>query len=144
MVETSSSFEMICDDGETSREVVESRPVRVTREAESALAVPSATPKRSAPDDGSAQGEIEPVAAEDAGDDEWVTILRRTRDPKLTWVELELRRLGLGTRRLGQTFPPMLQVKTRDADTAVSFLTAPLNGTDLTLDDLDDDSSAFG
>ncbi|HEY0590949.1 MAG TPA: hypothetical protein VGF40_04235 [Thermoanaerobaculia bacterium] len=143
MVETSSSFEMICDD-ETSREVVGRRPAPATRDPEPALAVPPATPNPPPPAGGRAQGEIEPVPAEDAGDDEWVTILRRTRDPKLTWVELELRRLGLGTRRLGQTFPPMLQVKKRDADTAVSFLTAPLNGTDLTLDDLDDDSSAFG
>ncbi len=85
----------------------------------------------------------EPAAAV-PGADAWVTILRRTRDPKLAWVESELRRRGVVTRRVPQTYPPALQVLAESADAAIGFLTAPLNGTDLTLDDLDDDSSAFG
>jgi hypothetical protein len=87
--------------------------------------------------------DAEPVGVA-ARADAWVTILRRTRDPKLSWVEAELRRLGVETRRITETYPPILQVPAQSADTAIDFLTAPLNGTDLTLDDLDDDSSAFG
>lgn len=144
MYDTSSSFEMICDVEETSLERVESRPAPAARDPEPAVAVDPAPPALPAPDAQPAQADHPAVATSGADEEEWVTILRRTRDPKLTWVERELCRLGLGTRRVGQTFPPMLQVKKRDADTAVAFLTAPLNGTDLTLDDLDDDSSAFG
>jgi hypothetical protein len=141
---TSSSFEMICDVEETSLELVESRPAPTASDPESAVARDSAAPALPEPDEQVAQAEDPAVATSGADEEEWVTILRRTRDPKLTWVERELCRLGLGTRRIGQTFPPMLQVRKRDADSAVAFLTAPLNGTDLTLDDLDDDSSAFG
>lgn len=42
---------------------------------------------------------------------EWVTITRRTNDPKLKWLEGQIRKLRIPTRRCGESFhAPIMQV----------------------------------
>jgi hypothetical protein len=42
---------------------------------------------------------------------EWVTVCRRTNDPKLAWIERELITLGIASRRHGESFhAPILEI----------------------------------
>lgn len=62
----------------------------------------------------------------------WVTFTRRTNDPKLAWLERELKRNGIKSRRNGESWhAPILEVKERDLHAAWEIL--------LPIDDIADD-----
>jgi hypothetical protein len=43
---------------------------------------------------------------------EWVTLTRRTNDPKLAWLQKQLAKRGVESRRNGESFhAPILQVR---------------------------------
>jgi len=67
---------------------------------------------------------------------EWVQFTKRTNAPKLTWLVLELRRLGIPCRLNGASFhAPLLQVLERDRDRAWSILNP--------VDDIPDEDLCF-
>ena len=59
----------------------------------------------------------------------WVTLTRRTNDPKLKVIEACLDELGISYRRRGESFhAPILEVMEKNADSAQRLLNAPLGG----------------
>ena len=68
--------------------------------------------------------------------DVWVTLCRRTNDPKLAWLEAELTRMRIPNRRNGESFhAPILEVESHKLDAAYDVLRP--------VDDLPDDYSGF-
>lgn len=66
----------------------------------------------------------------------WVTFTRRTDDPKLAWLERQLQREGIESRRNGKSaHAPILEVHEHDLDAAWEILD--------TVDDMDDDDPMF-
>lgn len=62
----------------------------------------------------------------------WITFTRRTEDPKLVWLEAQLLKAGIPSRRAGYTYhAPILEVPEEFEDAAEQIL-APV-------DDIDDD-----
>ena len=58
----------------------------------------------------------------------WVTLTRRTNDPKLAWLERRLTLAGIDSRRQGESFhAPILQVPEADEDLAWDILD-PVDG----------------
>jgi hypothetical protein len=69
-------------------------------------------------------------------EDQWVTLCRRTVDPKLAWLENELHRAGIKTKRDGESFrASILKVQKKDEDKAWKIL-GPI-------DDMRDDNPKF-
>jgi hypothetical protein len=69
--------------------------------------------------------------------DEWVRFTKRTNDPKLKWLEGELAKRGIKSRRAGESWhAPILQVMRKDLDAAWKILTP--------VDDVPDDDPRFG
>ena len=63
----------------------------------------------------------------------WVTLCKRTDDPKLEWLELTLALAGIETRRNGRSFhAPILEVRASDEDAAWAVLNP--------IDDIPDDA----
>lgn len=61
---------------------------------------------------------------------EWVTFTRRTDDPKLAWLERQLERRGIPSRRHGHSWhAPILQVPKSRLDDAWEVLTPELDET---------------
>jgi hypothetical protein len=53
----------------------------------------------------------------------WVMFTKRTEDPKLSWLECELDKKGISSRRHGESFhAPILQVQAKDLDRAWKVL----------------------
>jgi hypothetical protein len=75
----------------------------------------------------------------------WVTLCRRTNDPKLRWIEDSLSRMGIPHRRRGESFhAPILEVPEYGLERADAFLQSPVGGEDnATVDDIDDDDPRF-
>lgn len=80
----------------------------------------------------------------------WVTLCRRTNDPKLAWLERLFAYNGIWTRRHGESFhAPILQVRVQDEPKAWDLLSAPGRGFGLrvrpnvSLDDVPDDHRDF-
>lgn len=68
---------------------------------------------------------------------DWRTFTRRTEDPKLAWLERELKRVGIPSRRRGRSFhAPILEVRRRDLARAWEVLDP--------VDDVPDDDPMFG
>jgi hypothetical protein len=68
---------------------------------------------------------------------QWILFTKRTGDPKLLWLECELRRRGIPCRRRGESFhAPILEVPAAKLDAAWAVLTSEL-------DELPDDAPAF-
>jgi len=66
----------------------------------------------------------------------WVNFTRRTDDPKLAWMQNELAKLGIESRRYGHTLhAPILQVRKKDWDRSMEFL--------YTIDNIPDDDEQF-
>lgn len=66
----------------------------------------------------------------------WVRLCKRTNDPKLGWLELQLALLGIKSRRNGESFhAPILEVRKGDLDAAWAIL-GPV-------DDIPDDDPRF-
>ncbi len=67
---------------------------------------------------------------------EWVEFTRRTNDPKLGWLQVELDNVGIPNKREGESFhAPILKVMRKDLDTAEELLDS--------VDDVPDDSPRF-
>jgi hypothetical protein len=67
---------------------------------------------------------------------QWVMFTKRTNDPKLAFLEKELARHGIKSRRNGESFhAPILEVKRKDLDKAWTILTP--------IDVIDDDDPRF-
>ena len=63
---------------------------------------------------------------------EWITLCKRTEDPKLAWLERRLTEAAIPSRRAGASFhAPILQVNKEDESAAWDILTP--------VDDLPDD-----
>lgn len=68
---------------------------------------------------------------------EWTTLLRRTNDPKLSWLEGLFAENGIPTRRNGESFhAPIMEVPQEHEETAWALLTPEL-------DEMPDDSPKF-
>lgn len=66
----------------------------------------------------------------------WVRFTKRTEDPKLKWLEAELKRHGIKSRRNGESWhAPILEVKQKDLDAAWKILDP--------VDDVPDDDARF-
>lgn len=66
----------------------------------------------------------------------WVLFTKRTNDPKLKWIEEELAKLGIESRRNGESWhAPILEVQLKDLPAAERML-API-------DDIPDDDPRF-
>jgi hypothetical protein len=67
---------------------------------------------------------------------EWVQLTKRTEDPKLSWLEDQLKDNGIEFRRHGESFhAPILQVKKADYDKAMEILEP--------IDDIPDDDPKY-
>ncbi len=54
----------------------------------------------------------------------WVTLTKRTNDPKLAWIERELAAKGIKSRRNGESWhAPILEVRKADEEAAWKILT---------------------
>ena len=66
----------------------------------------------------------------------WVMFTKRTDDPKLSWLERALERVGIPSRRNGSSFhAPILEVPEEKLDAAWEILTP--------VDDVPDDDERF-
>lgn len=66
----------------------------------------------------------------------WKQFTKRTNDPKLAWLEQELAKEGIESRRHGESWhAPILQVRESDLDAAWGILTP--------FDDIPDDDPMF-
>jgi hypothetical protein len=69
---------------------------------------------------------------------EWVLWCKRTNDPKLTWIERELDKLGIPHRRNGESFhAPILEVPKDRESEAEAILQRRVGR--YTIDDIRDD-----
>lgn len=76
--------------------------------------------------------------------DGWSVLCRRTNDPKLAFLERELTRRGIASRRDGHSFhAPILLVKEEDHEAAWNLLGEDFFGDGTRLDDIDDDNPVF-
>ena len=75
----------------------------------------------------------------------WVTLCKRTEDPKLAWIERTLLARGIPSRRNGSSFhAPILEVPEAFEEAAWAFLGEPFDGEGgQTVDDVDDDDPTF-
>jgi len=78
----------------------------------------------------------------------WVLFTKRTEDPKLAWIEGQLQKLGIPSRRNGASFhAPILEVPEEHHQAADAWLQTPVdaheNGDNRTIDDVDDDDPMF-
>jgi hypothetical protein len=74
----------------------------------------------------------------------WVMLTKRTEDPKLTWLQRQLARLGIRSRRNGASFhAPILEVHKSDEERAWAFLGSQIDQSGRTVDDIDDDDPMF-
>lgn len=74
----------------------------------------------------------------------WVTLCKRTEDPKLHWIEQSLSIRGIVSRRNGESWhAPILEVRTQDESAAWAFLAERLPGFRRTIDDLPDNHPIF-
>jgi len=74
---------------------------------------------------------------DDDGTRDWVQFTKRTDDPKLAWLERQLRDAGIESRRHGESFhAPILQVEQHRLEEAWGILTNEI-------DDIPDDDERF-
>jgi len=75
----------------------------------------------------------------------WVTLCKRTGDPKLGWIERTLAARGVPSRRNGESFhAPILEVPVEHEQAGWDLLAEPFDGKDgSTVDDMDDDHPTF-
>lgn len=91
------------------------------------------------------------MSDEETDDVVWATFMRRTNEPKLLWLEAELARLGIPSRRAGHSFhAPIVEVPALQLDDAAAVLEMPVGElfiggrvTAVVLDDLPDDHGYF-
>ncbi len=82
--------------------------------------------------------------------EEWVTILKRTNDPKLTWITVLFSDAGIPWRRNGDSFhAPIVEVRKEFAEVAWLLLGLPCSAYGIkengnpALDDIEDDHPHF-
>ena len=74
----------------------------------------------------------------------WVQYTKRTNDPKLAWLESELERRGIPSRRKGESWhAPILQVPEEHLETAWNLLNEDVFGDGERFDDIEDDDPVF-
>ena len=75
----------------------------------------------------------------------WVLFCKRTEDPKLSFIEGELEKRGIKSRRNGESFhAPILEVPEGQLDVAWNLLGEDVFGDGRRFDDIEDDDFVFG
>jgi len=73
---------------------------------------------------------------------DWVTLTKRTNDPKLAWIENQLTMVGISHRRNGESFhAPILEVREHNLTVASEILFMETGHG--TVDDMADDHLFF-
>jgi len=86
---------------------------------------------------------LDALEPEEIQESEWVTFTRRTKNPKLAWLEDCLGGCGIPSRRHGRSFyAPILQVARADLEEAWTFLTEA-DAVYGTVDDVPDDDPRY-
>ena len=74
----------------------------------------------------------------------WVQYTKRTNEPKLAWMEAELKRRNIPSRRHGESWhAPILQVPEEHLEVAWAMLNEDVFGDGQRLDDIEDDDPVF-
>lgn len=77
---------------------------------------------------------------------QWVTLCKRTDDPKLGWIERTLAARGIPSRRNGESWhAPILEVPAEHEQAGWDLLAEPFDGMngDQSVDDVEDDHPTF-